>query len=370
MNTITPEVTHGIVNRAKNTIFSYQGWPSICRDENGTLYAVASGFRVEHVCPFGKTVMYISKNDGKTWTPPIVINDTYLDDRDAGILYMGNGRMLVTWFSHSTKFYLDPYFTWIKNHAAPVAAGAVVGMLGGYPFVPEELSKGGSFIRVSEDYGVTWSDTIQIPVSAPHGPILCRDGSLLYLGKEMYADHIIPKGAVCAYKSTDGGYTWNQTASLSFPEGTIPGNFHEPHAIELPDGRILGMIRVEGKNLTNLVGYTMYQTISEDGGKTWTIPAPTDVSGSPPHLMLHSSGALICSYGRRNPPHSERAMISWDYGKTWTEEYVIDDRPTDYDLGYPASVELNDGSILTVYYQKFSGDQTTSILYSRWKLKK
>ena len=64
MKTIYPKATHGIVNRAQNSIFSYQAWPSIARDENGTLYVVTSGFRVSHVCPFGKTVMYISKNEG------------------------------------------------------------------------------------------------------------------------------------------------------------------------------------------------------------------------------------------------------------------------------------------------------------------
>ena len=39
----TPKtVTHGVVNRVQNSLFGYQGWPSVARDENGTLYAVAS----------------------------------------------------------------------------------------------------------------------------------------------------------------------------------------------------------------------------------------------------------------------------------------------------------------------------------------
>ena len=107
MNTIRPQASHGIVNRITGSNFNYQGWPTVARDENGTLYAVASGFRAEHVCPFGKTVMYISKNNGNTWSSPIIINDTYMDDRDVGILYMGNGRMLITWFNHPAKFYED-----------------------------------------------------------------------------------------------------------------------------------------------------------------------------------------------------------------------------------------------------------------------
>ena len=37
MNTIYPEATHGIVNRVQGSVFGYQGWPTVARDENGTL---------------------------------------------------------------------------------------------------------------------------------------------------------------------------------------------------------------------------------------------------------------------------------------------------------------------------------------------
>ena len=32
---IRRDFEHGIVNRTQNSIFSYQGWPSVCRDESG-----------------------------------------------------------------------------------------------------------------------------------------------------------------------------------------------------------------------------------------------------------------------------------------------------------------------------------------------
>ena len=179
MKTIQPNVQHGIVNRAQNSIFAYQAWPSVARDENGTLYAVASGFRVSHICPFGKTVMYISKDEGKTWTPPVVINDTYMDDRDAGILYMGNGRLLVTWFTHSATAYETNWNETIGKLAAPSAHDAVMGLIQGYQHLLPQERQSGSYIRISEDYGVTWGETIYIPVCAPHGPTQCRDGSLL-----------------------------------------------------------------------------------------------------------------------------------------------------------------------------------------------
>ena len=365
MNIIKANADYGIVNRVKDSIFGYQGWPTVARDENGTLYVVSSSFRTQHICPFGKTAMYISKNDGKTWSPPIVINDTYLDDRDAGLLCLGGGRMLLTWFSHPTSVYSGSLYQYIKNSAGTLESPATMGMMSIYPNIPAEHSKGGSFIRVSEDYGMTWSDTVKIPISSPHGPNLLRDGTIVYLGKAMYTDEV-PEKSICSFKSTDGGCTWQKQCVLALPEGVPAGCCHEPHVIELADGRLLGMIRVEANHLTPK--FTVYQTISGDGGETWSVPLPTGFEGSPPHLLRHSSGALICTFGRRIESYGERARVSYDNGATWPVEYVIDDRPNDADLGYPSTVELDDGSLITVYYQRHGDDEKCSILYAHWSL--
>lgn len=368
MNLIYPSVEHGIVSRLQNTVFRYQGWPTVTRDEDGTLYAVASGFRVAHICPFGKTVMYVSKNEGKTWTPPIVVNDTYVDDRDGGILAMGQGRLLISWFTISGEDYLGRYYDDILWRPAPEAKEVTKGMLKSFELLPKELTGGGSYVRISEDGGVTWSEAIRIPVTAPHGPTKCRDGSLVYLGVEHYpsAKEGEHNGVVMLYRSTDGGYTWQYRSTVSSPEWLKEGEtLEEPHVLELPDGRLLGAFRIEGRKPFGIA--TAY---SEDGGLTWSEVKDLGVSGSPPHLMLHSSGALICSYGRREHPRSIRAMVSYDLGETWEKEYLLDDRSKEFgaDLGYSSSVELSGGSILTVYYQKFPGDDTPSILSAKWSL--
>ena len=90
----------GIVNRSESGIFRYQGWPTVCRDENGVLYAVCSGHRIGHICPFGKNLMYKSFDEGETWSAPMIINDTVLDDRDGGIVSLGGGKLLMTYFNH------------------------------------------------------------------------------------------------------------------------------------------------------------------------------------------------------------------------------------------------------------------------------
>ena len=38
----------------------------------------------------------------------------------------------------------------------------------------------------------------------------------------------------------------------------------------------------------------VWSTISEDGGNTWSVPKQTGMTGAPPHLLRHSSGAIVC----------------------------------------------------------------------------
>jgi len=362
MKTLYPKAKHGIVNRVTGSIFKYQGWPTVARDENGTLYVGASGFRIGHVCPFGKTVMYISKNEGESWTPPIVINDTYMDDRDAGLIYMGNGKMLLSWFCLPLSDYsADWWLNCVNNWNSPEGVKASYGMLDAIKLLPENKLIGGSFLRTTDDYGVTWGETIRLPISAPHGPSMCRDGSLVYLGLEFCSEGELPHKSVALYKSRDKGNSWEKVSVIPSPSWLAKGEFlDEPHIIELPDGRLLGAFRTEPS-------FRIATTFSSDGGKSWDDVTMTEATGAPPHLMLHSSGAVICSYGRRHAPNGERAMVSYNGGESWEEEYILSESPSG-DLGYPSTVELADGSLITVYYQRYDGDAYPSVLYTKWSL--
>ncbi|MBO5257914.1 MAG: exo-alpha-sialidase [Clostridia bacterium] len=351
---------HGIIWHNPNSFFRYNGWPSVCKDDEGTLYAVCSGFRVSHICPFGKTVLFKSWDEGKTWSIPMVINDTWLDDRDAGVICLGGKTILVTWFCHPVTNYTVHYRDAIRN-----SWGGSGGVLDMYGSIPEEFTHGGSFVRVSHDGGMTWGKTVQIPVSAPHGPILLKDGTILYLGKEHFSEGKENPHVVSIWVSTDEGLTWTKRGELTTPEGTSWDNFHEPHVVELDNGRLIGIIRAQGSEVAH--GFTMYQSISDDGGRTWSDMVSLGVCGSPPHIIKHSSGALVLVYGRRAEPFGERALVSRDNGETWADDYVLCET-SPCDLGYPASVELSDGSILTVYYQQYEKEGFPSILYTRWEL--
>ena len=84
----------------------YIGWPTIARADDGELFVVFSGDRDAHVDPFGKTCFMRSSDHGATWSDAVVINDTPLDDRDAGICVAPDGSLIVSWFTSHYDDYL------------------------------------------------------------------------------------------------------------------------------------------------------------------------------------------------------------------------------------------------------------------------
>ena len=77
----------------------YIGWPTIIRTRAGELIIAFSGDRDSHICPYGKTEMVRSSDEGKTWSDPVVIRNTPLDDRDAGLVETPDGTLVTSWFT-------------------------------------------------------------------------------------------------------------------------------------------------------------------------------------------------------------------------------------------------------------------------------
>jgi hypothetical protein len=129
--------------------------------------------------------------------------------------------------------------------------------------------------------------------------------------------------------------------------------FGEPHILQMSSGRVLMMIRATALGYDDMSPRcVLWETYSDDNGKTWLQPFRTPLWGFPPHLLQLSDGRILCTYGYRRAPFGERACISED-GIAWElkNEIVLRDDAPNGDLGYPASVELDSGRILTVYYQ-------------------
>ena len=234
----------------------------------------------------------------------------------------------------------------------------------------------GHWTRRSTDNGRTWEDPVRVPPSTPHGPITLSDGRLIYVGIEGNQGRPESRGDVLAAESRDQGRTWSVIGRANmYPEyvGDAPGGcsyLTEPHVVEVSPGKLLAMARYEEipreKEKTRSV---LWQFTSDDGGHTWTEPRPTEIKGTPPHLTKLRDERILVTYGYRHDPYGERACLSVDGGKSWdydNEIVLCDDAPSG-DLGYPASVELDDGTILTVYYQQERAGEKTCLMTTLWR---
>ncbi len=358
-----------IVCENKYSPFRYFGWPTVARLQNGDLAMTCSGLRLKHVCPFGKVIMCVSKDEGKTWSTPSIIIDTPLDDRDSGVLAFGENRVLVTSFNNMPAFQKQNNAQTSGEHSPRnLAEKQLIDACADHAeaFGQYENLLGSTY-RISSDGGVTFGEIKLSPVTAPHGPILLHDGTVLYVGSRFDGDYDRvwkPHLAVCKLNDKD-----EFDIISAIPDcicGDEPVLSCEPHAIETKDGTILVHIRVQ-RGGDNPI-FTVFQTESHDGGLTFTTPHRllSDKGGSPAHLMCHSSGVLISTYGYREAPYGERVMFSYDGGKTWDTEWILDDTAPSPDLGYPATVELSDGRLLTVFYEN-TGD-ASPIFQQIWEL--
>jgi len=325
----------------------YIGWPTVAKTAEGELMAAFSGDREAHVCPWGKTQIVRSRDNGQTWSTPETVNNTPLDDRDAGIIQTRQGTLVVSWFTSMAFEQNEDY----RRHREKILDKTIEEWLG-------------FWIRRSEDNGKTWGDFIRVETTAPHGPIELADGRLLFVGAT--AAQTV-QDRVGVIESRDDGRTWSRIGSIAQAEGDDPNECYEPHVVENADGSLLAMVRYHGHGPN---AHHLRQAFSRDGGKTWTRLEPTPIHGFPPHLIRLKDNRLVVCYGRRWDPFGERACVSRDGGTTWDVEHkiVLSQAPTG-DLGYPASVQLDDGSIFTVYYEVIEAGAKPPLRYTHWRLK-
>gem|GEM_PF-998199 len=189
--------------------------------------------------------------------------------------------------------------------------------------------------------------------------------------------------------STDGGKTFTRS-SMTFDYG------QEIQILELQSGKLLAAVRYNRERLpgetdqdilevrgdpsaddgkpTSRVVKNVFIGESDDGGQTWHSLRPVkDAQGqvlleygeATGQLIQVADGRVVLLHWKRYPANEAdvRAHVSLDEGQTWQPEvYHISDG-----AGYPGSVVLEDGTIVTVTGNKRSGG-TPRARVIRWKL--
>jgi len=167
-------------------------------------------------------------------------------------------------------------------------------------------------------------------------PTVLANGDWLLPASVWKADN-----SVRVHASTDQGRTFRLRGTANVPDPASRGP-DEPMIVERRDGSLWMLVRVQG----------LAETVSQDGGKTWTpverspIPHPTSRFFV---RRLQSGALLLVKHGpldRRTRREQLMAFVSDDDGRTWQGGLMIDQRN---DVTYPDGVQSADGTIYIVY---------------------
>jgi sialidase-1 len=201
-----------------------------------------------------------------------------------------------------------------------------------------------AMLRVSQDEGKTFGPPTQLTgekryiETASGRGLMLRNGRILFECEDMVSSFCLI--------SDDDGVTWHEGQKVK-PAG---GNCYEPAAVELRDGRVLMFLR------TGLGG--QYQTISADGGETWSEPTLSMLTGSASPIAIESipkTGDLLAIWnhdiGSPRPRTPLTAAISQDEGKTWSHFRDLE-QATDNAFAYPAVTWVDDRALITYFDYK------------------
>ncbi len=209
----------------------------------------------------------------------------------------------------------------------------------------------------SYDQGRTWEHSETV-IGIPFGDIVkCPDGTL---GVSMYDAPIktAEKTNSYFYRSRDDGKTWGEPVVIG------KDDYNETDLLALKDGTILAAARTRKVGQLKLFA-------SHNSGNTWQYKCDLTLPQQhPAHMLSLADGTILLVYGVRNKGgYGVAGRISKDFGENWSEPAFLVNlgirvndlsiiehlggRVNDLyycDVGYPSSVQIEDGTIVTAYY--------------------
>lgn len=345
--TIPEEKNDVITNNSKHFAF-----PDIAKLENGKImlvYRLGSGHAEK-----GGAIMAHYSNDGISWTDPeILIDDSSIDDRDPSIAVLSSGKVAVNWFQYNYPAdYEEP---WI-HHILFSKSGS-----DGMSFEdPVQVDPGlYSYTEASElnENGI-WvdNDGNEIKSYACSSSVVENEGKIIipgYGGNSLNFKSMskTPKGPIVFFVSEDNGQTWTmEEVKAKAPENTW---LQEPALLKVNENKWILQVRTAVGASPSARGELM-QTVSNDGGKTWSDYKSLNVVAHAPELIKLGNGVIISSFRwldwELDITREAVSMIySTDNGETWSDVIEIEDCGL-AECGYPGMIELEGNRILVAYY--------------------
>lgn len=297
-------------------------WPNLTKLPNGELAAAVYN-HPSHGYGAGSDVeLWVSGDGGRTWTFRSQVTD-HRENPNAI-------RM---------------------NHAVGLNAdGELVAIVSGYqegqklPLLPLQCC-------LSSDDGATWKRRLLDIEKVPHGDIFALPNGRLVCPMYARTGQQPRTYESSVFFSEDGGRSWGQERRVA--------DTSETYVLRLKSGVWLAAGRTGCRDSMDRVlphgsGEVLFR--SEDEGKTWSPRKPISPQGQENAQLLElEDGRLMASFTSRIPGLFGVVLrMSDDGGETWGYPVVLISMPgRDWhktDCGYPASVQLDDGAIVTAYY--------------------
>ncbi len=171
-----------------------------------------------------------------------------------------------------------------------------------------------------------------------------RGRALFYQNEILMPVYGGPHEGSAIFASSDRGSNWCFHSLIAKdPEAHI--NYQEPALCEDGQGGIRCFMRTAGAD-------GRLASAHSPDGVHWENPKLHQLVGHPFHPLPLADGRLLLTYGYREPPYGIRARLldSPLDDPDDSPEIVLRDDGLCADLGYPWSVALADGRVLTVYY--------------------
>ncbi len=301
-------------------------FPVLIELANGELMAVLRG-GAPHIGVKGRLDLVSSKDGGKTWSEPKTIVDGPGDDRNPAFGQLKNGDIILAYAVLHGYDSTGLKLAKVASEREAEGVYLVRSSDGGKTWTKPELSQA---IHELQNKGGSLS---------PYGKLAqLPDGTVLMSVYYQFADDRGHQEYV--FRSHDNAKTWGEPV-------LIGEHYDETALVSLPGGQVLAAMRSE-------IGGHLATSASYDGGRTWSNAVEiTRYKEHPADLLQLKNGDILLTYGERNKPFGVHAVLSHDRGKTWDEKsgVVLADDAASTDCGYPSSVQLRNGKIVTIYYQ-------------------
>ena len=308
---------------------SFSGIESVTRTfiENGGFFPLAVKHR-DKVFVFCRTgaghlgrtgaIIVLASSNGIDWERRGTIAKDNTDVRNPSAFIFPDGKMLLAAYKYNAY---DE-----KGFAAPAKY--------------KEPYHYDTFVYSSGDGGFTWTE-----VQADFSPVITKIGKVSPHGAMFIYDNqllmpVYNREGAFLLCSKDKGFSWEIYSQ------TGAAGMQEPYVIETQDKSLLAVMRTSDKK------WEKATVISRFTGSEWTEPeAITEPMQHPASLLLLQDGRVLLTYGDRNPEQNRILLkYSSDYGLTWSKEIQLGEKFGSCDFGYPSTVEMSPGKLLTVFY--------------------